>query len=165
MPTIAPCSLPPQMWQQSPATALTPPPPSPPAAALTSQLHEMALDASPSAPPQPAAVLAAAKTLGSSAFQRAYSRPESTPRYHHHLETAVEGLLHAHARRAHMPAAEADRFFVTLRTNAITTALGEGGSAEVLQPAQLMHVAVRLWTSALTPDCLLLTSCLLPLAY
>ena len=56
----------------------------------------------------------------------------------------------AFAQRAGLSAAEADGFFLTLRTNALTAALGEGGSHELLQPSQLMYITVRLWTSAAT---------------
>ena len=62
----------------------------------------------------------------------------------------MHGLIQAHARRAGIAAADADAFFDTLRSNAMSAAMGGGAAAELLQPSQLMFVAVRLWTSAET---------------
>ena len=39
------------------------------------------------------------------------------------LEAAVHGLIRAHAQRAGIDRSEADRFFQTLRTNALMAAL------------------------------------------
>ena len=64
----------------------------------------------------------------------------------------MHSLIRAHAQRAGIDRSEADRFFQTLRTNALRAALqaGEGGADEILRPDQLMYIAVRLWTSAAT---------------
>ena len=68
------------------------------------------------------------------------------------LEAAVHSLIRAHAQHEGIDRSEADRFFQTLRTNALRAAMqaGEGGADEILRPDQLMYIAVRLWTSAAT---------------
>jgi len=89
------------------------------------------------------------RTLASSAFLRLLSDPDSAPRFHHALEAAVHGVIREHARRAGLRTADADAFFSKLRANALRAALGAAdGDSELLQPSQLMFVAVRLWTSA-----------------
>ena len=60
----------------------------------------------------------------------------------------MEELIQAYARRKCLNTNAANAFFATLRTNAFSSAIGVGGSAEVLQADQLMYIAVRLWTSA-----------------
>jgi hypothetical protein len=78
--------------------------------------------------------------------------PSVSPRSYQ-LEAAVHSLIRAHAQRAGIDRSEADRFFQTLRTNALRAALqqaGEGGADEILRPDQLMYIAVRLWTSTAT---------------
>ncbi|EOD04915.1 hypothetical protein EMIHUDRAFT_121530 [Emiliania huxleyi CCMP1516] len=89
-----------------------------------------------------------ARTLATSAFLRIYSAPATKPRMHFQLEGAVYGLITWHARRAGLSASEADTFFNQIRTNALTAAMGAGSASELLQPKQLMFIAVRLWTSA-----------------
>ena len=89
-----------------------------------------------------------ARTLATSAFLRSYSAPTTKPRLHFQLETAVHGLITWHARRAGLSASEADAFYAQIRTNALTAAMGAGSASELLQPKQLMFIAVRLWTSA-----------------
>eukprot|EP00401_Gymnodinium_catenatum_P041986 CAMPEP_0117548876 /NCGR_PEP_ID=MMETSP0784-20121206/47874_1 /TAXON_ID=39447 /ORGANISM="" /LENGTH=434 /DNA_ID=CAMNT_0005345843 /DNA_START=46 /DNA_END=1346 /DNA_ORIENTATION=+ len=93
---------------------------------------------------------AAQKTFAQSTFLRHYGSEAYVPRLHHQLEGAVYNLISALAHSAGVPSTEADQFFTELRTSALSTAMGEGGSAELLQPNQLMFIAVRLWTSALT---------------
>ena len=68
------------------------------------------------------------------------------------LEAALHSLIRAHAQHAGIDRSDADRFFETLRTNALRAAMqaGEGGADEILRPDQLMYIAVRLWTSAAT---------------
>jgi hypothetical protein len=77
--------------------------------------------------------------------------PSASPRSYQ-LEAAVHSLIRAHAQHEGIDRSEADRFFQTLRTNALRAALqaGEGGADEILRPDQLMYIAVRLWTSAAT---------------
>ena len=77
--------------------------------------------------------------------------PSVSPRSYQ-LEAAVHSLILLHAQRAGIDRSEADRFFQTLRTNALRAAMqaGGGGADEILRPEQLMYIAVRLWTSAAT---------------
>ena len=64
------------------------------------------------------------------------------------LEAAVHSLIRAHAQREGIDRSEADRFFQTLRTNALRAALqdGGGGADEILRPDQLMYICL-LYTS------------------
>lgn len=62
----------------------------------------------------------------------------------------MHSLIRSHAQSQGVDRAEADAFFRTLRTNAIVAAMQGGGTDEILQPEQLMYIAVRLWTSAET---------------
>ena len=59
---------------------------------------------------------------------------------------AVHGLVRAHAISHGIPANEADEFFARVQSAASL----QGGVQEFTDPAQVMHVAVRLWTSAYT---------------
>ena len=56
-------------------------------------------------------------------------------RFLHQLEAAVHGLITAYAQHQGIAPAEADEFFVRLRSNALNTALGEGGKDELLRLA------------------------------
>ena len=57
---------------------------------------------------------------------------------------AVHALITAHGVHRGHTVSEVDEFFAKLQENAFTS----GGMAEVLSAQQLMHIAVRLWTSA-----------------
>jgi len=60
--------------------------------------------------------------------------------------TAVEMIISAHAAARGVAQADADAFFTRVQRNAALA----GGVNEFTNPADLMHVAVRLWTSAET---------------
>ena len=90
------------------------------------------------------------KTFATSAFRREYITPNAAPRVHYQLEAAVDALVKSYAQRNGLLPAAAQAFFDILRTNALTAAIGDGGSAELLQASQLKFIAVRLWTSATT---------------
>ena len=89
-------------------------------------------------------VAAVGRTLQSSRYLAAYAEPANRPKFFHQLMGAVHALLAAHGRECGLPAADVDRYFERVQSNAATA----GGLGEVLKPAQLMHIAVRLWTTA-----------------
>ena len=80
-----------------------------------------------------------AHTLETSNFLTVYAQFDSKPRFLHHLEGAVERLIQAHARQAGITTAAADAFFVQLRTNAITTAISQGGTDEYASTEMNRH--------------------------
>ena len=57
---------------------------------------------------------------------------------------AVHAIVAASASERGLPPDETNAFFERLQRNAATA----GGLDELLNPTQLMHIAVRLWTSA-----------------
>ena len=73
-----------------------------------------------------------ARTLATSAFLDTYNAPNTKPRLHFQLETAVHGLITWHAGRAGLSASEADAFYSQIRTNALAAAMGEDSAAELL---------------------------------
>jgi len=73
-----------------------------------------------------------ARTLATSAFLDTYNAPNTKPRLHFQLETAVQGLSTWHAGRAGLSASEADAFYSQIRTNALAAAMGEDSAAELL---------------------------------
>ena len=69
------------------------------------------------------------------------------PRFQHQLMAAVHGIITAHASSRGLPTATANDFFTAVQENAIIAGITPTG-AEFSNPAQIMYVAVRLWTSS-----------------